>query len=158
MFCRHFCFYPQASSDMFVLVCSWDAGHLLNGWRHGHGLQATARAMAKRLYYPKYMFLVCSETAQQKYLLMVNWIKQFIMKSYPSSYLLNFRYTMTDWSTPFWNSSISHGALRSVRPFFPNNSLGELNGGSEMASMQRTRGTGHKYLLRAARGSSHFHN
>ena len=37
----------QASADMFVLVCLLDLGNLRKGWRHGHGLQPTARAMAK---------------------------------------------------------------------------------------------------------------
>ena len=36
---------------MFVLACLLDAGQsvsdVLNGWRHGHGLQPTSRAMAK---------------------------------------------------------------------------------------------------------------
>ena len=44
---RHVCSCQQASTDVFVLVCSLDATDPLPGWRDGHGLQPTARAMAK---------------------------------------------------------------------------------------------------------------
>ena len=33
---------------MFVLVCSLDVTHGPTGWRQGHGLQPTVRAMAKK--------------------------------------------------------------------------------------------------------------
>ena len=44
---RHVCSCQQASTDEFVLVCLLDAPHPLTGWRDGHSLQPTARAMAK---------------------------------------------------------------------------------------------------------------
>ena len=44
---RHVCSCQQASTDVFVLVCLLDVADLLPGWRDGHGLQLTVRAMAK---------------------------------------------------------------------------------------------------------------